>query len=219
MPTRSPSGGHSRDGGLSVAENTTVDEAPAELDEQGMIADLRSVAASVAVQAQHYLRTCAEVASGAAPEAAIPLLLLAASDVLGAGARLGAMVDVVPAVRFEPDAGEETDLDPLGVGLARVLDGIDEYAEIIDPVLSAEAGEAMLSSDLTTIASALAQGLQHYEAGNAIEALWWWQFSYLSNWGERAASAVRMLVLILGHLRLDVADDIAEEAVFDALHS
>jgi hypothetical protein len=182
-------------------------------------ADLGSVATAFAPQAQRFVQTCVDVGSGTAPEAAISLLLLATSDVLGAGARLGAMVDVVPAERFEPDAGEEVDLDPLRVALARVLDGIDEYVEIVDPVLGAEVAGATISGDLATIASALAQGLQHYDAGHRTEALWWWQFSYLSAWGERAASALRVLQLILAHLRLDVADDVAAEAEYDALQA
>lgn len=181
--------------------------------------DLGSVAAAMAPQVRRFLQTCAEVASGAAPEAAIPLLLLATSDILGAGARLGAMVDVVPPARFEPDSGWETDLDPLRVGLALIFDGIDEYVEVVDPVLSAEVAGTSLSAELATIAAPLSQGLQHYEAGHVIEALWWWQFSYLSTWGDRGASAVRQLVLILGHLRLDVDDDVAAEAVYDALQS
>ncbi|SDB83364.1 protein of unknown function [Sanguibacter gelidistatuariae] len=182
-------------------------------------ADLRSVAVAVAGQAKRFLQTCAEVASGAAPDAAIALLLLATSDILSAGARLGAMVDVVPSARFEPDAGEETDLDPLRLGLAQVLDGIDEYVEVVDPLLDAELGGSAISADLAMVASALTQGLAHFEAGNEVEALWWWQFSYLSAWGERAASALRVLQLILAHLRLDVADDVAAEAEYEALQS
>ena len=182
-------------------------------------ADLRAIAATFVPQANRFLQTCVDVASGAATDAAIPLLLLATSDILSAGARLGAMIDVVPSARFEPDAGEETDLDPLRLGLARVLDGIDEYVEVVDPVLGAEVDGSAISSDVATIASALTQGLAHFEAGNEVEALWWWQFSYLSSWGERAASSLRVLQLILGHLRLDVADDVAAEAEYDALQS
>lgn len=181
--------------------------------------DLAAVADAFAGQASTFLGTTAQVASGLAPEAAIPLLLLATSDVLASGARLGAMVDVVPAHRFEPDAGPETDLDPLRVGLARVLEGLDGYPEVVDPVLGAEVGEASVSGDLAVVASALTQGLQHYENDERLEALWWWQFSYLSSWGERAASALRVLQLILAHLRLDVADDVAAEAEYDALQS
>jgi hypothetical protein len=50
-----------------------------------------------------------------------------------------------------------------------------------------------------------------------LEALWWWQFSYLSTWGERAASVLRTLQWLLAHLRLDVEDDVAAEAEYDAL--
>lgn len=179
--------------------------------------DVGGVAAAFAPQAAHFLQTCADVASGAAPDAAIPLLLLATSDVLGAGARLGAMVDVVPATRSEPDDGEETDVDPLRIGLALVLDGIDEYTEVVDPVLSPTTGDAALSADLATVAAALGHGLQHYEAGHVVEALWWWQFSYLTAWGDRAASAVRVLALVLGHLRTDVTDDPVVDAEREAL--
>ncbi len=179
--------------------------------------DLAEVAVAVAGQARAYLATVREVASGSNPEAAIALLLLAVSDVLAAGARLGAMMDVVPAERFEPDAGPDADVDPLRAGLANTLEGLDSYAEVVDPVLGVEVGEASLSGDLATIAQALEQGLRHLEAGSLAEALWWWQFSYLSVWGERASSALRVLQTLLAHLRLDVDDDVATEAEYDAL--
>lgn len=179
--------------------------------------ELADVARAVAYEARGYLTTVTEVAAGSNPEAAIPLLLLAVSDVLAAGARLGAMIDVVPADRFEPDVGPDADLDPLRLGLANVLEGIDEYAEVVDPLIDPQLGVGFLSADLATVASSLDQGLAHYEAGRELEALWWWQFSYLSSWGERASSALRMLQVLLGHLRLDVADDVAAEAEYDAL--
>jgi hypothetical protein len=98
-----------------------------------------------------------------------------------------------------------------------VLEGVDEYAEVVDPVLGAEVTASSLSGDLAAIAGSLAQGLRHFEAGQTLEALWWWQFSYLSAWGERAASVLRVLQTLLGHLRLDVDDDVAAEAEYDAL--
>lgn len=179
--------------------------------------ELADVARAVAYEARGYLTTVTEVAAGSNPEAAIPLLLLAVSDVLAAGARLGAMIDVVPADRFEPDVGPDADLDPLRLGLANVLEGIDEYAEVLDPLVDPQLGAGLLSADLATIAGALDQGLAHYEAGRELEALWWWQFSYLSSWGERASSALRVLQALLAHLRLDVPDDVAAEAEYDAL--
>lgn len=181
-------------------------------------ADLLDVADAVARESRAFLTTTTEVAAGSNPDAAIPLLLLAVSDMLAAGARLGAIMDVVPAERFEPDLGPDVDLDPLRAGLENVLDGIDDYAEVEDPVLSAEVVTSSVSSDLVLIAGALAQGLRHHEAGRVTEALWWWQYSYLSNWGERGSAVLRVLQAVLAHLRLDVDDDVAAEAEFQALH-
>lgn len=181
-------------------------------------ADLSSLAELVARESRGYLSTVTEVAAGANPEAAIPLLLLAVSDILGAGARLGAMVDIVPAERFEPDLGPDADLDPLRAALENAFDGLDDFSEVVDPVLGAEVEMSTISGDLVLVAGALAQGLRHFEAGQELEALWWWQFSYLSAWGERATNVLRTLLSVLGHLRLDVDDDVAAAAEFDALH-
>jgi len=180
--------------------------------------DLSSLAELVARESRGYLSTVTEVAAGANPEAAIPLLLLAVSDILGAGARLGAMVDIVPAERFEPDLGPDADLDPLRAALENAFDGLDDYSEVVDPVLGAEVEMSTISGDVVLVAGALAQGLRHFEAGQELEALWWWQFSYLSAWGERATNVLRALLSVLGHLRLDVDDDVAAAAEFDALH-
>jgi hypothetical protein len=180
-------------------------------------ADLRAVAESVARECRSFLTTVTEVGAGTNPEAAIPLLLLAVSDVLAVGARLGAIVDVVPSERYEPDVGPDADVEPLRAALAGVLDGLDDYAEVVDPVLGPEVGAATLSGDLVSITGALVQGLRHYDRGHVLEALWWWQFSYLSSWGERASSTLRTLQTLLAHLRLDVDDDVAAEAEYDAL--
>src|SRR5699024_12513910 len=76
-------------------------------DAPGLDNDLRALGAAIAAASEQYLETVRKVASGDAPDSAIPLLLLAASDLSAAGARLGAIVDVVPAERFEPDDGPE----------------------------------------------------------------------------------------------------------------
>ena len=180
-------------------------------------ADLRDIAVAVADESRRYLTTVTEVAAGSAPNAALPLLLLAVSDILAAGARLGATTDVVPVERFEPDVGPDPDVDPLRANLANVFEGIDEYVEIVDPLLGVEVERSSVSGDLVGIAGALAQGLRHYENDHVLEALWWWQFSYLSDWGERGSSVLRTLQAILAHLRLDVEDDVAAEAEYDAL--
>ncbi|MGE9807235.1 MULTISPECIES: DUF5063 domain-containing protein [unclassified Janibacter] len=179
--------------------------------------DLAVLAADSAADAQMYLDTVTSVASGDAPDAAIPMSLLALSQVLVMGARLGAIHDIVLEERFEPD-GPEPELDPLRVNLARLFEGLDDYADLVDPVTSAELSTGSLSNDLTVVAGALAHGLVHHREGRIAEALWWWQFSYLSDWGERAAMALRVLQGLLAHIRLDADDDLVAEAEFDALH-
>ena len=174
-------------------DSTDADAAAVDPAFAAEAADLLAVANTVADEGRSYLSTVTEVASGANPDAAIPLLLLAVSDLLAAGARLGAMLDVVPPERFEPDLGPEPDVEALRLALANTLEGLDEYPEIVDPVLGAEIGTSSLSGDLVSIAGAVDQGLRHFEDGRVLEALWWWQFSYLSSWGERASSALRVL--------------------------
>ena len=93
----------------------------------------------------------------------------------------------------------------------------DVKEHVVDPVLGPDVEQYTVSGELVAIAGALAQGLRHYELGRALEALWWWQFSYLSDWGGRATSALGIVQSILAHLRLDVDDDVATEAEYDAL--
>lgn len=181
-------------------------------DETTLLAD------ECAVEASTWLTTLADIASGAAPESAIPLLLLTTSQIQLVGARLGAISDIVLEQRFETDPGPDTELDPLHAGLARLLDGVDDYADLEDPVTSPEPATGSLSNDLVIVAGALTHGLAHHEAGRKTEALWWWQYSYLADWGDRAAMAVRVLQTLLAHLRLDADADVVGEAEFEALH-
>ena len=181
-------------------------------DETTLLAD------ECAAEASTWLATVADIAAGAAPESAIPLLLLTTSQIQLVGARLGAITDVVLEERFEDDAGPDTDLDPLRAGLAQLLGEVDEYADVADPVTSPEPSTGSLSNDLAIIAGALAHGLAHHEAGRATEALWWWQFSYLSGWGERGAMALRVIHSVVAHVRLDADPDTVAEAEFDALN-
>ena len=180
--------------------------------------ELMNLAQESARDARAYLSAVTEVASGASPDTAIPVLLLAVSHVLVAGARLGAITDVVPDERFEADPGPDADVDPVRQGLANLLEGLDDYVHVVDPLVSAEVTKGSLSNDLAEVAAALAHGLQHFESGRVSEALWWWQFSYLSSWGDSASRALRVLQAVLGHIRLDADADIVAEAEFDALH-
>jgi hypothetical protein len=187
-------------------------------DDNSEVLELRRIGEDTAADAQAFLDALTEVAAGSSPDIAIPVLLLAVSQSLVAGARLGAISDIVPSERFEPDAGPDTDVDPLRAGLANLFDGLDEYADVVDPLTNGEVVRQSLSDDLSDVAADLVHGLRHYRAGRVDEALWWWQFSYLSTWGVRATSALRVLQSMIGHLRLDVEDETAADAEFDALH-
>jgi hypothetical protein len=196
-----------------MSDSHTVQDVGAE------VLELRRIGEETASDAEAFLDAVTEVAAGSSPDIAIPVLLLALSQSLLAGARLGAITDVVPSERFEPDAGPDPDVDPVRASLANVFEGLDEYADVVDPLTDGTVVQGSLSDDLADVAADLAHGLRHYRAGRIDEALWWWQFSYLSTWGVRATTALRVLQSTLGHLRLDVDADTVADAEFDALHS
>src|SRR5690606_24444772 len=62
---------------------------------------------------------------------------------------------------------------------------------------------ARISDDLTDVITDLRHGLVHYRAGRTTEALWWWQFSYFSNWGPTASATLRALQSVVAHVRLN----------------
>lgn len=197
----------------------TQAEAEAQVEVAAEAQELSRLAEETANDAQAYLNAVTEVAAGSSPDTALPVLLLAVSQTLLAGARLGAITDVVPSERFEPDSGPDPDVDPVRTGLANLFEGFDDYADVVDPITSGEVVRGRLTDDLADIAADLSHGLRHYRAGRVDEALWWWQFSYLSTWGVRAASALRVLQSMLGHLRLDIDSETAADAEFEALHA
>lgn len=178
-----------------------------------------ALAQEVHQEVSAYFAALGEVASGEAPGASLPVLLLSVGQLCAAGARMGAVVDVLPEERFEPDPGPDSDLDELRERLLAVLGGLDTYCDLEDPVLSGEVVGGSLSADLVAIAADLEHGRLHYAAGRATEAMWWWQFSYLSSWGERAAAALRVLLTLLAHVRLDADDEDVMEAEMAALHA
>lgn len=178
---------------------------------------LDDLAAGIHDEVQAYFLSLEQVASGVAHESALPLLLLSVGQLCSAGARLGALVDVVPVERFEPDAGPDADLERLREKLRDLLGGLDVYVDLEDPVLSGDLTAGSLSDDLIAMAADLSHGQDHYLAGRVSEAMWWWQFSYLSSWGERASAALRVLHALLAHVRLDADDDQVREAELAAL--
>ena len=143
---------------------------------------------------------------------AISLLLLEISQVLLAGARLGAQVDFEPRSEYQPDVGPDADLDDMRLRLAKLLGGVDTYSFVFDPY-DPDVVDSQLSDDLTSIASDLENGLRHYRAGDIDEALWWWQFSYVSSWGNLAGAVLNALLSIVSHDRLDIDVDLDADQV------
>ena len=163
------------------------------LDELGVLAEATALAAS------GYLDGVTSVARGDAPQTALPVLLLAVSEVSVAGARLGALADVEPGGLAAPPAPE--DVTDLRAALAAVLSGVDDYTDLVDPLTSRDVVAARLSDDLAEVAGALVAGLRAHADGRVDDALAAWQSSYLSGWGARAASALRVLQSLLAHVR------------------
>ncbi|WP_181312036.1 DUF5063 domain-containing protein [Nocardioides campestrisoli] len=165
--------------------------------------ELEEFAGQIADQVESFLVAVQAVAAEADGGRAISPLLLEVSQILLAGARLGAQVDFHPSAEYQPDIGPEPDLDQLRLRLAQTLGPVDTYSFVFDPYLP-EVVDSQLSDDLSSIATDLANGLRHYRNGNVVEALWWWQFSYVSSWGNLAGAAVNALWSVVHHDRLDV---------------
>ena len=135
--------------------------------------EIAGLAETTAAEVRAYLSAVTEVATGRMDSTALSVLLLAVSQTLVTGARLGAAADIVPARRYEPDAGPDPDVDPVRVSLANVLEGLDDYADVVDPLTNAKLVRGALSDDLASVAADLEHGLRHHERGDITEALWW----------------------------------------------
>ena len=169
--------------------------------------ELEDLAQGIADQAESFLLALREIARSGDRGTAVPLLLLEVSQLLLAGARLGVQADFVPSERFEPDAGPDPDLDLMRERLAELLEGVDDFTEVFDPYVDPpELVSSRLSDDLADIAASVAHGLRHFRAGSTQEALWWWQFSYVSSWGAEASASLRALQSVIAHDRLDAAE-------------
>jgi hypothetical protein len=179
-----------------------TDTTPSVTEPEFLDAETEEFAQQIADQVESFLIALQAIAREADGGRAISLLLLEISQVLFAGARLGAQRDFTPIAEYQPDVGPEADLDEMRLRLARMLDSVDTYSFVFDPYVP-EMVESQLSDDLTSIATDLENGLRHYRLGNVAEALWWWQFSYVSSWGNLAGVALNALLSVVAHDRLD----------------
>jgi len=176
-----------------------------QLDEQ-----TQELAAQLADQVESFLLAVRAIAADGDSGSAVPMLLLEVSQVLLAGARMGAHQDFRPRREYQPDVGPEADLDEFRMRLAEMLDPIDTYCFVFDPY-EPEVLESQISDDLTSIVADLENGLRHYRHGDVDEALWWWQFSYVNNWGNLAGALLNALLSVVAHDRLDAEPFTGEE--------
>ena len=181
------------------------------------MSELDEFSRDIAAHVVTYLNGVQEIATGDSPETAVSGLIVQLAQISMAGAMLGAVSDIVPPDRFEEDTGPDPDGDPLRESLGRLLEGLDEYASVFDPLVPERPVHGRVSDDVADVAIELAHGVRHHEAGRFEEALWWWQFSYLSHWGAQALNAQRALLSIVAHQRLDSEDETASAAEVDAL--
>ncbi|NYD43650.1 DUF5063 domain-containing protein [Nocardioides panaciterrulae] len=189
-----------------------VSAEPGVVRASGLDGQTEDFAQQIADQVESFLLALRAVAREAEGGSAVSLLLLEISQVLLAGARLGAQQDFVPPAEYQPDVGPEADLDRLRLRLAAILDGVDAYSFVFDPYVP-EVVESTLSDDLTSVAGDLENGLRHYRRGNVREALWWWQFSYVSSWGNLAGAVLNALLSVVAHDRLDAEFEGEDEQV------
>ena len=173
----------------------------------GTDGDWRALADEIARHASDFLDALAVLGHGEGSDEIVPLLLLEVAQVMLAGAQLGASKDIIPSGNAEPDVGADPDLDALRAGLAERLAACDEYAELFDPYRDSMPTPFRLSDDIAAVAADLIHGLRHYEAGRLAEALWWWQYSYVNQWGTHGGAALRALHAVVAHARLDVAEE------------
>jgi hypothetical protein len=172
------------------------------VNEQRVDPELEEFAQQIADGVESYLVALRALSHEEDAGTVVPLLLVEVSQILFAGARLGAQRDFAPTLEYQPDVGPEPDLDAMRLRLARLLDSVDTYTFNFDPYVP-EITTAQLSDDLTSIATDLANGLRHFRAGDVAEALWWWQFSYVATWGNNASAVLRALQSVVAHDRLD----------------
>lgn len=93
----------------------------------------KDFATSIADSVESFLLSVRAIAADGDGGSAVPMLLLEVSQILLAGARMGAQQDFKPREEFQPDVGMEADVDELRMGLAEMFGNIDTYSFVFDP--------------------------------------------------------------------------------------
>src|ERR1700759_4832100 len=94
--------------------------------------DWRPIADQIASNVKNFIDGVEALARRGGGET-VPMLLLEVSQILLAGAQLGASRDVILPGNWEPEVGADPDLDVLRTGLAARLSAVDENEEGLDP--------------------------------------------------------------------------------------
>lgn len=154
--------------------------------------DLAAIVAAAAADYCGLIDTVAEIPATALPGALLRALarLYAAAVALPPSDDLPAPDDAtgasVWANRYE---GERF------AALAALLGSIRRYREFFDPWDfggDAEVG-GDLAEDVWDVYRDVREGLEHWQAGRRVAALWTWRFTFEVHWGEHATGALRAL--------------------------
>jgi Recombinational DNA repair protein (RecF pathway) len=139
-------GAPSRDG------DCLMSEPPARAPDDG--GEWRPLADQIAVNVKNFIDGVEALAQSGGDET-VPLLLLEVSQILLAGAQLGASSDVILPGNWEPEVGDDPDLDALRTGLAGRLSAVDEYAEVFDPYKDTSCLPFRISDDIAAVVADL----------------------------------------------------------------
>ena len=129
-----------------------MSEPPARAPDDG--GEWRPLADQVAVNVKNFIDGVEALAQSGGDET-VPLLLLEVSQILLAGAQLGASSDVILPGNWEPEVGDDPDLDALRTGLAGRLSAVDEYAEVFDPYKDTTCLPFRISDDIAAVVADL----------------------------------------------------------------
>ena len=198
---------------MTTTSNSSAESLPGMAALEALIAEETKtvrLADEIAASVRSFLDGVRVVAAAASGSQAVALLLLQISQISLTGARLGLHRDFATRDEFQPDDGADPDFDDLRMQLSALLGDLDTYSYVFDPY-SPDVVEGQLSDDVASIVADLEVGLRHHDAGDVEEALWWWQFSYVSSWGALAASLMKALLSVIAHDRLDVEFDSTRE--------
>src|SRR6201989_1649821 len=122
-----------------------MSEPPARAPDDG--GEWRPLADQVAVNVKNFIDGVEALAQSGGDET-LPLLMLELSQILLAEPQRGASSDVILPRNWEPEVGDDPDLDALRTGLAGRLSAADEHAEAFEPYKDTSCVPVRISDDV-----------------------------------------------------------------------